>query len=202
MSLAKETVMHQNRTQALRYLLAAALIFAPVTALAAWDPNDPATQNQPPAGPAQKVAITIKQFLDVDPGLQRFFDKAYGYAVFPSIAKGGVGIGGASGRGYVYQQGQLIGLSRASQFTIGAQLGGLSFSQVIFFKDQAALDDFKGGKFVFGASATAIAASSGAASHTDYSRGVAIFTITRNGLMAEAAIGGMKFTFRPVKSSQ
>jgi lipid-binding SYLF domain-containing protein len=149
-----------------------------------------------------------------------FFGNAYGYAVFPTIGKGGVGIGGAHGNGHVYEKGAYIGNASMTQITIGAQLGGQAFSQIIFFEDKRALDQFTSGEFEFGAQATAVAitaaagasASTGAGAGTTksvgsetaavkggYKDGMAVFTIAKGGLMYEATIGGQKFSYKPKK---
>ena len=86
-----------------------------------------------------------------------FFDKSYGYAVFPTIGKGGIGIGGAHGSGRVYKQGVVIGTSEMNQITIGLQLGGQAFSQIIFFENESALNNFISGNFEFSADASAVA---------------------------------------------
>ena len=145
-----------------------------------------------------------------------FFDSAYGYAVFPTIGKGGIGIGGARGSGQVYQQGKLIGKTTMTQVTVGFQLGGQAYSQIIFFEDERALNEFTSGNFEFGAQATAVAitasasaaatttgASAGAAggkkdattTASGYYRGMAIFTVAKGGLMYEASLGGQKFSY-------
>ena len=191
-----------------RTLIRTCLILS-VTALAApaWSGWNPAQDPKGTTGSeataekddlSRKSKEALKQFLEVDPELNVFVTKAYAYAIYPSITKAAIGIGGASGKGVVFVQGKAVGTSRASQFSIGAQLGGSSLSEVIFFKDQAALDDFKTGKFVFAATASAVAASAGVAKNSDYNRGVAVFAITQGGLIAEAAIGGMKYSFKPL----
>ncbi|MEE4108124.1 MAG: hypothetical protein V2I24_02185, partial [Halieaceae bacterium] len=86
-----------------------------------------------------------------------FFDGAYGYALFPTIGKGGIGIGGAYGEGRVYEQGKHIGDVSMSQLTIGVQLGGAAYSMIVFFEDERALREFTSGNFEFGAQASAIA---------------------------------------------
>jgi lipid-binding SYLF domain-containing protein len=126
-----------------------------------------------------------------------FFEKAYGYAVFPTVAKAGMGIGGAYGKGKVYEKGTLIGTSSLTQLTIGFQLGGQAYSEIIFFKDKKALDDFKSGNFELGAQASAVAVTAGASADADYDKGVAIFTQAKGGLMYEASVGGQKFSFKP-----
>jgi len=155
----------------------------------------------PPHGEAETkvleddVAIAISVFRIRDPGLSRWFADAHAYAVFPSVAKGGLVIGGASGGGLVYEGGQLIGWAGMSQGTIGLQLGGQSFREVVFFKDQRALDQFTSGTFQFSVNASAVAVEAGASTAVDYNGGVAVFTMTRAGLMFEASIGGQKFSF-------
>jgi lipid-binding SYLF domain-containing protein len=141
------------------------------------------------------VQGTIAQFQKNDPGLKGWFSGAYGYAVFPSVGKGGAGIGGAYGKGEVYEQGKLVGYTSLSQATIGFQLGGQAYSEVIFFKDKAAFDRFTGGKFELSAQASAVAATAGASADANYRSGVAVFTMARGGLMYEASVGGQKFSY-------
>jgi lipid-binding SYLF domain-containing protein len=138
---------------------------------------------------------TLDRFVERDPALQGWIDHAYGYVVFPEIAKGGFGVGGGFGRGMVFEQGQPIGRATVSQATIGAQIGAQSYSQVIFFQDDAALRTFQRENFEFSAQATAVAATAGAAATTSYERGVAAFILIRGGLMAEVSVGGQKFSF-------
>lgn len=147
----------------------------------------------------------------------RFFGKSYGYAVFPSIGKGGFGIGGARGKGRVYKQGAHVGDTTMTQLTIGFQLGGQVYSQIIFFEDQRAFDEFTAGNFEFGAQASAVAitlsASAGASTtgasagtsgtrdnpdnaSTSFYKGMMVFTLAKGGLMYEASIGGQKFSYR------
>jgi len=138
------------------------------------------------------------RFLENDPSLQAWVDGAYGYAIFPDISKGGFGIGGGFGRGLVYEQGQLVGRTQVTQATFGAQIGVQSYSQVIFFRDEAALRTYQRENFEFSAQATAVAATAGAAATTSYERGVAVFILARSGLMAEATVGGQKFKYDPM----
>ncbi|MDV3239803.1 MAG: hypothetical protein LOY58_13250 [Gammaproteobacteria bacterium] len=146
---------------------------------------------------SREAAETIAAFKNKDPGIKVFFDKAYGYAVFPTVGKGGIGIGGAYGKGEVYARGRRIGTSSLTQVTIGFQLGGQAYSEIIFFKDKATLDDFTSGNFEFSAQASAVAVTAGASADADYSNGVAIFTLAKGGLMYEASVGGQKFSFTP-----
>ena len=144
-----------------------------------------------------KVMNTIQRFKTRDPSIKQFFDSAYGYAVFPSIGKGAAGIGGAHGYGEVFEQGEVIGVTELSQATIGFQLGGQTYREIIFFKDQLALQDFTSGEYAFSAQASAVAAEAGAAAETDYESGVAVFLMVKGGLMAEASVGGQQFRFYP-----
>jgi lipid-binding SYLF domain-containing protein len=162
-----------------------------------WDPNKTETAtNQNIQDP--EVAQAIADFKNSDPSMETFFKKAYGFAIFPTVSKGGAGIGGAYGKGKVYGQGILEGTSSLTQFTLGLQLGGQIYREIIFFENKTALDLFKYGNFEFGAQASAVAATAGVSADTDYSSGVAIFTLAKGGLMFEASVGGQKFTFEPL----
>ncbi len=158
---------------------------------------------KPPTGESRDVLVkqvetSIARFKEKDPSIKRFFDDSYGYALFPTIAKGAVGVGGANGRGLVYTQGDLTGYATVSQATIGFQLGGQSYSEVIFFKDKVDFDHFRQGQLEFDAQASAVAVSAGASADADYSKGVAVFTMTNGGLMYEASIGGQKFHYAAI----
>ncbi|MEX0775785.1 MAG: YSC84-related protein [Phycisphaeraceae bacterium] len=153
-----------------------------------------ATQHSNLEGDAR---VTIETFKGKDPSMQKFFDTSHGYAVFPEVAKGGAGIGGAHGEGVVYQQGKVVGYTTLSQATLGVQLGGQTYREIIFFQNKHDLDTFKSGNYEFSAQASAVAAESGAASNADYSQGVAVFTMARAGLMFEASVGGQKFSYTP-----
>jgi lipid-binding SYLF domain-containing protein len=163
---------------------------------------------------ADEYLDTEKMFEDA--GLSDMFSSAYGYALFPTIGKAGFIVGGAYGKGRVYEQGAHIGNTAMTQATLGFQLGGTGFSQVVFFQDKRALNEFTNGNFEFGAEAqaTVITASAGASANTagssatasggknnattvggSYHKGMATFTITKGGLMYEVTIGGQKFSF-------
>ncbi|HVZ94323.1 MAG TPA: YSC84-related protein [Phycisphaerales bacterium] len=177
-------------------------LFAPVAALLA---ALPACSNYKETGGDLSADTEIVRdsqdavaaFRNRDPSLKHFFDTAYAYAIYPVVAKGAIGIGGAHGNGVVYQDGKVIGSTEVTQGTIGAQLGGQSFSELIFFQNERALEHFKSGHLAFAANASAIAAESGAGASSDFTEGVAVFTLPRGGLMFEAAIGGQGFTFVP-----
>ncbi len=130
------------------------------------------------------------------PGLKDFLDKSYGYAVFPNVGKGAFIVGGATGRGEVYEQGRMVGFAEIGQATIGLQAGGQSFAELIVFQDPAAMDRFRKGDLEFAANASAVALDGGCGRSARYENGVAIFIIPNGGLMAEAAIGGQKFYYQ------
>lgn len=175
----------------LAVLLAAVLLsIMPFGPAAAFEPN----LNSELELDVARAILNLKQR---DPGVQKFFDNAAGYAVFPNIGKGGFMIGGAYGRGLVIVNEQVDGDSTMTQFTIGAQIGAQKYSLYIFFKDQVALEYFKRENFEFSAQATAVAVTAGAAANTSYDAGVAVFTIADGGLMAEATLGGQQFTYEP-----
>lgn len=138
---------------------------------------------------------TLDRFVDRDPGLQSWINHAHAYVVFPEIAKGGFWVGGGFGHGIVFQGGRAIGRAKVSQATVGAQIGAQSYSQVIFFQDETALRSFQRENLEFSAQATAVAATAGRAATTSYERGVAVFIMTRGGLMAEATVGGQRFRY-------
>lgn len=148
-----------------------------------------------------QVQAVIADFKREDPTIQRFFETAEAYVVFPEVVTGALIVGGAHGDGEVYQKGQLIGYADVSQGSFGAQIGGQKYAEVIFFQNEGALVDFKYGTLEFDARATAIAASRGAAEAANYRRGVIIFTLPQGGLMAQAAVGGQKFRFLPVSKN-
>jgi lipid-binding SYLF domain-containing protein len=147
---------------------------------------------------SQNVQETLRQLNEQDPGLQDFLSRAHAYAIFPSVGKGGAGIGGSYGRGEVYEQGKLVGYADISQATIGAQLGGQSFTEIIAFENQSAFAQFRRGEFKFAANASAVALKSGVARTARYTDGVATFVNPKSGLMAEAAVGGQSFSFLPI----
>ena len=144
-----------------------------------------------------------------------FFGNSYGYALFPTIGKAGIGIGGAYGKGRVFAAGDHVGNTTMTQLTLGFQLGGQAYSQIIFFQDKRAFNEFAGGNFEFSAQAEAVAITAGASAGTsttgssasasggqnnavttgEYYKGMAVFTLAKGGLMFEASIGGQKFTY-------
>ena len=166
---------------------------------------------------ADKFTDTIDTYKKSE-AVQPFFKKAYGYAVFPTIGKAGFGIGGSYGTGQVYQGGKVTGETSLIKATIGFQAGAQAFSEMIFFEDKRAYDEFTSGEFEFDAAASAVAitagvqakagtegatagASAGPATgkqaQASYHKGMVVLVHTKGGLMYEAAIGGQKFNFKP-----
>jgi lipid-binding SYLF domain-containing protein len=166
---------------------------------------------------ADKYAETIQIFKDAGQS-GTFFDSAYGYAVFPTIAKGGLVVGAAGGKGQVYVGGKHVGNATFSQVTIGFQAGGQAYSMIVFFQDERAFKEFASGSFKFGAGASAVAITASASAEAsttgssagasagkrdantvgDYQKGMATFTVAKGGLMYEASIAGGGFTYEPL----
>ncbi len=149
------------------------------------------------AAAVKKAEAAIALFKKADPSISRFFEKSAGWAVFPSVAKGAIGIGGAGGSGVLFEKGKATGKTSLAQVTIGLALGGQEYAEIIFFENDLALTSFKGGDFALAAQVSAVAAASGAAASAKYSQGVAVFTIAIGGLMYEASVGGQKFGYEP-----
>lgn len=145
----------------------------------------------------KKAQKTITTFKEKNDKMESYFEDSYGYAVFPSIGKGGIVIGGAHGRGIVYEQGELIGEIKMTQVTLGLQWGGQAYSEVIFFKDEKALDSFKNSELEFSGQVSAVAITIGASADIAYQNGVAVYTLAKGGLMYEASLGGQKFNYLP-----
>jgi lipid-binding SYLF domain-containing protein len=138
------------------------------------------------------------EFIQTDPSLSKFFESAAGYVIFPNVGKGAVGIGGASGNGIAYEKGKMVGKAKMSQVSVGFQLGGQAYRELIFFESQEALDRFKKNKVELSAQASAVAATAGASANAKYSDGVMIYTQQKGGLMYEASVGGQKFKFTKI----
>jgi len=158
-----------------------------------------------PAGESSRLEAEVRDTIQLiqqsDAKVRELFETAYGYAVFPSISKGAIGIGAASGPGQVFEKNQLIGTARLTQVTIGAQLGVQNYAEVIFFENQKALNDFTNGQLTMHAGASAVAAAEGASVDARYQHGVRVLTRADTGLMFEASVGGQGFRFTPLPSS-
>jgi lipid-binding SYLF domain-containing protein len=135
------------------------------------------------------------EFIKNDSKMAGLFGKAYGYVILPNVGKGGIGIGGAAGNGIVYERGKMIGTAKMSQVSVGLQLGGQAYREVIFFESKKDLDRFKENRVEFSAQVSAVAATEGASANAKYVDGVMVFTMQKGGLMYEASVGGQKFKF-------
>ena len=135
------------------------------------------------------------EFIKTDALLSKLFETAAGYVIFPNVGKGAVGVGGASGNGIVYENGKMIGKAKMSQVSVGFQVGGQAYRELIFFENKETLDRFKKNKVELSAQASAVAATAGASANAKYSEGVMIYTQQKGGLMYEASVGGQKFKF-------
>ena len=160
--------------------------------ISGWKPSSDKNRKGVKAG--DKTIKALNKFKKIS-SLKPYFKKARGFAVFPNVGKGGIGIGGARGKGEVFEKGNVIGSTTLTQISIGFQLGGQAFSQIIFFKDKKSLERFTEGNFEFGASASAALISEGANATADYSDGVAVLTFSKGGLMYEVSIGRQKFSY-------
>jgi len=167
---------------------------------------------------ADSYSKTISVFKQSE-AVQPFFKNCYGYAVFPTVGKGGMVVGGSFGNGQVYQQEKLSGKVSLTKLSIGFQLGGQAFSEMIFFQDKRAYNEFINGNFEFDASVSAVAITAGiqakagteggtasatagpatgVQAETRYTKGVVVFVHAKGGLMYEASIGGQKFSYTPL----
>jgi len=145
---------------------------------------------------------TVALFKKTDPGLDRFFKDSVGYAVFPSVGKGAYIVGGAYGKGILYEGGKPVGTASLAQATIGLQFGGQAYSEIIFFETAGVLNDFKSGTFALSGQVSGVALTAGAAATANYERGTAVFTATKGGLMVEASVGGQKFSYTPFENKK
>jgi len=130
-----------------------------------------------------------------DEGLKDLFEKAKGYVIFPSVAKGGLGVGAAAGTGQLLEKGKVMGQAKLTQVSIGLQAGGQAYVEVIMFEDQASLDNFKKGNFEFSAQVSAVAVTAGVSKNAKYEKGIMVLTMAKGGLMYEASVGGQKFKY-------
>ncbi len=179
----------------IRWTTGLALVVTVVAGLLGSCATAPATREDQAALVAAATA-RLQQMRTADPTLGALMQKGDGYAVFPHVDKGGLGVGGAYGRGVVYERGQPIGYSDLTQGTVGVQAGGQSFSELLVFETKAALERFTAGQVGFTADASAVVLTSGAATQAHFVVGVAVVVQPLSGVMVEAAIGGQKFTYQ------
>jgi lipid-binding SYLF domain-containing protein len=138
-----------------------------------------------------KATLVLK-----DEGLKDIMEKAKGYVIFPSVGKGGLGVGAAIGTGQLLEKGKAMGEAHLSQVTVGLQAGGQAYIELICFEDQTSLDNFKKGNFEFGAQVSAVAVTLGVSKNAKYENGVMVLTLAKGGLMYEASVGGQKFAYK------
>jgi len=150
----------------------------------------------------ESAAATIKRLGEKDRGLGQMLKKAYGYAVFPAVGKASLVVGGSYGHGAVFERGKFIGHATLSQLTIGVQVGGDTFTELLVFENKEALDRLKKGKMSFAANASAVLVKAGAAGTKNVTNGVAAYAYSRGGMLLEAVIGGQKFSFKPADEEE
>lgn len=147
----------------------------------------------------EKLAADAKEakseFIKTDPKMANLFSKAYGYVILPNVGKGAIGVGGATGNGIAYERGKSVGTAKMTQVSIGFQLGGQAYREVIFFESKKDMDRFKENRIEFSAQVSAVAATAGASANAKYVDGVMVFTMQKGGLMYEASVGGQKFKY-------
>lgn len=148
------------------------------------------------------VQATLDRMIASDEGIRKAIQDAWGYAVYPSIGRAGAVLGVSYGKGEVFKHGKLIGYSGAIQITIGLQLGGQTFSELVLFQDKEALERFKAGKVGFAANASAVLVKAGGAAANNYKSGMLVFVQPSGGMMLQADIGGQKLIFRPAGLSR
>ena len=153
---------------------------------------------QPPL--RQRAHAVLAKLEKKDPGLKQLLKKAHAYAIFPSVGKAALVVGGAYGRGAVFEKGKMIGFATISQMTIGVQIGGDTFTEILVFHDKHQLDRFKHGHMAFAANASAVLVKAAAAGTTDF-KGVTALAYSSGGMLLELALGGQKFTFKPLAGS-
>ncbi|MGB5705059.1 MAG: lipid-binding SYLF domain-containing protein [Polyangiales bacterium] len=173
-------------------------VLVPALILCAAPPASAKRQKKSDSEIQQQVEEAKKTWQSQDDSFNSTLGGAYAYVIFPEVGKGGFIVGASHGEGAVYKKGKLIGHAKMTQTTVGAQVGGQTYAEVILFENKKALDRFKGGRFEGSAAATAIGGKKGAAAACKYKDGVAIMVLPLKGAMAEAAGGGQKFNFEPL----
>jgi lipid-binding SYLF domain-containing protein len=166
--------------------LSLALTVGAASAFAKWDPDEADEYHE-------KAQVAIAETVESDPKMQSFIDKSVGYVVIPTVGKAAIGIGGARGKGVLYEGGAVTAVITLTQLSFGFQWGGQAYSEFIFFEDAATLENFKRGNYELNAQASAVAVTAGASTDASFNGGMAIFTHAKGGLMYEAAVGGQKF---------
>jgi lipid-binding SYLF domain-containing protein len=167
-------------------MLSVTFAVAATTAFAGWDVDEADEYHE-------KAQVALNEFKEKDPKVQKFIDQSVGYVVIPTVGKAALGIGGARGKGVLYEGGAVTAVVTLTQLSFGFQGGGQAYSEFIFFEDAATLKNFKHGNYELNAQASAVAITAGASADAEFNGGMAIFTQAKGGLMYEAAVGGQKF---------
>ena len=167
-------------------ILSLALVLGSAMAFAGWDPDEVEEYDA-------KAQEAIAAFNEKDPSISRFFESSVGYVVIPTVGKAGFGIGGARGKGLLYENGAITAIVTLTQLSFGFQWGVQAYSEFLFFEDAATLTNFKRGNYELGAQASAVAITAGASADAEFNGGMAIFTQAKGGLMYEASVSGQKF---------
>lgn len=167
-------------------ILVVAFAVLPSQAFSAWGKDDSVELDQ-------KAKVALADLISEDASVQKYLDLSVGYVVIPTVGKAGLGIGGARGKGVLYEGGVVTAVVTLTQLSIGFQWGGQAYSEFIFFQTQAVLDDFKHGNYELGAQASAVAITAGVSTDAAFVDGMAILTKAKGGLMYEASVGGQKF---------
>lgn len=196
--------MNRTSTQLMAALASAALMALTASSARAQQ-NTTAGQSSTQTGPSDNTTSlesqarqTVTRLKQKNPQLKKLFRTSAGYAVFPTITEAAAIVGGSHGQGVVYQKGQPIGTATVTKGTVGTQLGGETYSELIFFQTADALTQFKQGNYQFTAGVNAVGANAGVGAELNYKNGVAVVTASQSGLMAKAEIGGQKFSYQPI----
>ncbi|MGH8274383.1 MAG: YSC84-related protein [Gammaproteobacteria bacterium] len=162
--------------------------------------QSPMAQVSQPSTAYPQAHQTMGRMVGADPSMRKFLKNAYGYAVFPTVSKGALIVGGTYGQGGAFRNGKMVAKCSIAKGSIGFQIGGKAYSEVIFFKSKPYFDKFVNGNFSFDTGVSAVAANAGAAANVSYNKGVAVFSLPKGGLIASASVGGQNFSCKPAHS--
>lgn len=144
----------------------------------------------------EEALATVDRLQRIHPDLTEQFEKSYGYAVFPSVGRASVAVGVSFGRGIVFERNQPIGTATITELTLGVQVGGQTFSELMFFPSKNELENLKRGEVAFAANASAVLVKAAASGTTDF-RGVIAKAYSLGGMLLELSLGGQKLSFSP-----
>ncbi|HWE96339.1 MAG TPA: lipid-binding SYLF domain-containing protein [Tepidisphaeraceae bacterium] len=175
-----------------------ALLAAPMVGCTTNSPNSPGER----VAMQDEAKAAIERIQAQDPGVRDLLNRAYAYVIFPDVGEASLGVGGAHGRGYAYQNGQLVGTVTITEGSVGLQAGGATYSELLVFQSDAPFNRLRNNVFAFGADATATIVKSGAAAQTQFNNGVQAYVMPKGGFEAGIAVKGQKFHFNPVDQNQ